>query len=89
MGRRSLRAGGWVAVFALVVTVLGGGSAAAGSPHACAQGRRSITGTLDGADFRVEVPERWNCTLVVYSHGYFPPGLDFGPGRRRLRAGGP
>ncbi len=39
---------------------------------------RSLTGTIDGADYRVEMPERWNCTLVVYSHGYYPEGV-FGP----------
>ena len=35
-------------------------------------GRRTYTGTIDGADYRVEVPEAWNGTLVLYSHGYWP-----------------
>jgi dienelactone hydrolase len=39
------------------------------------EGRRSYTGAIDGAEFRVEVPERWNGTLVLYSHGYYPAGF--------------
>jgi dienelactone hydrolase len=38
-------------------------------------GRRSLTGSIDGAPYRIEVPERWNGTLVLYSHGYYPPGF--------------
>ncbi|MFF5991604.1 alpha/beta hydrolase family protein [Prauserella flavalba] len=37
-------------------------------------------GWIDGAEYRVEVPERWNGTLVLYSHGYLPPGLELPPG---------
>lgn len=33
----------------------------------------SETGWIDGAQYRVEVPEGWNGTLLLYSHGYFPP----------------
>jgi pimeloyl-ACP methyl ester carboxylesterase len=44
---------------------------------AVVEGRRSLTGELDGARYRVEMPEHWNGTLLLYSHGYFPPG--FGP----------
>ncbi|MEV4625815.1 alpha/beta hydrolase-fold protein [Micromonospora sp. NPDC049523] len=36
--------------------------------------RRSYTGTIDGAGYRVEVPQGWNGTLVLFSHGYYPPG---------------
>jgi pimeloyl-ACP methyl ester carboxylesterase len=33
------------------------------------------TGTLpDGATFLIEVPSPWNGTLLLYSHGYVPPG---------------
>lgn len=39
------------------------------------EGRRSYTGVIDGAEFRVEVPERWNGTLLLYSHGYYPDGM--------------
>ncbi len=34
------------------------------------------TGTLsDGAIFLIEVPSPWNGTLLLYSHGYVPPGV--------------
>jgi pimeloyl-ACP methyl ester carboxylesterase len=42
---------------------------------AAADGRHSHSGTIDGAQFRVETPEHWNGTLVLYSHGYLPPGF--------------
>jgi len=42
--------------------------------------RQSHTGTIGGADFRVEVPQGWNGTLVLYSHGYMPPGFQPFPG---------
>lgn len=51
-----------------------------GSTTASAQGRRTFTGEINGAKFRVEVPARWNGTLVLYSHGYFPPGVPEGIG---------
>ncbi|HEY7483647.1 MAG TPA: hypothetical protein VH912_04225 [Streptosporangiaceae bacterium] len=38
-------------------------------------GRHTYTGTIDGADYRVETPAEWNGTLLLYSHGYFPPGF--------------
>jgi pimeloyl-ACP methyl ester carboxylesterase len=43
---------------------------------ASAEGRRSYSGAIDGAAFRVEVPEHWNGTLVLYSHGYYPKGFQ-------------
>jgi dienelactone hydrolase len=78
--RRVLRG---VLLMSLVVSLLAGGSAvsAAGSTAPVAEGRRSLTGTIDGAEYRVEVPERWNGTLVLYSHGYYPEGFpSFGIG---------
>ncbi|MGW6929612.1 hypothetical protein ACWGE0_06045 [Lentzea sp. NPDC054927] len=32
------------------------------------------TGQIDGAEYRVEVPSRWNGTLLLYSHGTYPAG---------------
>ncbi len=32
------------------------------------------TGQIDGAEYRVEVPSRWNGTLLLYSHGAYPAG---------------
>lgn len=34
----------------------------------------TLSGTLDGADYLIQVPETWNGTLVLYSHGYVAPG---------------
>lgn len=35
----------------------------------------TYSGTLpDGATFLIEVPTPWNGTLLLYSHGYVPPG---------------
>jgi pimeloyl-ACP methyl ester carboxylesterase len=65
-------------ILALLVglaTLLAGGSVAHAATKANQGG--SFTGTIDGAEYRVEVPERWNGTLMLYSHGFFPPGLDF------------
>src|SRR5438552_7362977 len=30
------------------------------------------TGALDGANYRIEMPARWNHQLVIYAHGYRP-----------------
>jgi pimeloyl-ACP methyl ester carboxylesterase len=55
------------------------GSATSASAEAAADGRRSYEGTIDGADYRVEVPDHWNGTLVLFSHGYYPfPGFGDG-----------
>jgi pimeloyl-ACP methyl ester carboxylesterase len=57
---------------------LGVGTAALGAGPATALasgGPRTITGTLhDGATYLIQVPARWNGTLVLYSHGYVTPG---------------
>ncbi|HYX68868.1 MAG TPA: prolyl oligopeptidase family serine peptidase [Terriglobales bacterium] len=42
-------------------------------PGALAQ--MTFTGTLpDGATYLIEVPDNWNGTLLLYSHGYVTPG---------------
>jgi hypothetical protein len=46
------------------------------APATAAQGRQTYTGVIDGANFKVEMPERWNGTLVLYSHPYYPPGWE-------------
>jgi pimeloyl-ACP methyl ester carboxylesterase len=72
--QRRIRAGVAVGLLACALAVT-----AAAPTIATAEGRRSYSGTIEGAKFRVEVPERWNGTLVLYSHGYMPPGFpDFG-----------
>ncbi|MEZ5116859.1 MAG: hypothetical protein R2737_11380 [Candidatus Nanopelagicales bacterium] len=42
----------------------------------------ACSGTLEGANYEILLPEKWNGTLLIYSHGYrpaqpFPP--DFNP----------
>ena len=45
-----------------------------GTPPASPTGSfRTITGTLDGAAYWMDVPSRWNGTLLLYSHGYRVP----------------
>jgi pimeloyl-ACP methyl ester carboxylesterase len=39
-----------------------------------ASGAQTLTGTLDGAAYLIQVPDPWNGTLVLYSHGYVVPG---------------
>src|SRR5215510_4906850 len=29
-----------------------------------------LTGALDGAPYKIRVPDNWNRTLLVYAHGY-------------------
>ncbi|TWP52687.1 alpha/beta hydrolase [Lentzea tibetensis] len=56
-----------ITIALLLVTTLGV------AMPAKAAGRRTYTGAIDGANYRVEVPDRWNGTLVLFSHGYVPP----------------
>lgn len=53
----------------------------AGTPAGADEGPRSYAGTIEGAEFRVEVPRDWNGTLILYSHPYYtpdiPPGIGF------------
>ena len=62
------------ALLAVAVTLVAPSARAAPAPHPD-PGRHSFTGTIDGADYRVETPEHWNGTLILHSHGYFPPGF--------------
>jgi dienelactone hydrolase len=51
-------------------------------PAGCsaAPGEILCTGTFaDGALYKVEVPQGWNGTLLLYSHGYVLPGLPYLP----------
>lgn len=47
---------------------------AAGQPDRATASGRALTGVISGAQFDVELPEGWNGVLVLYTHGYFPPG---------------
>src|SRR6266404_5705026 len=46
----------------------------AGSVTGAAANPPPETGTIDGANFKIEMPASWNGTLVLYSHGYVTPG---------------
>lgn len=35
-------------------------------------GGLTCTGSIEGAEFRVEMPSDWNGTLLLYGHGYLP-----------------
>jgi len=82
MMRFRLRVLTGVAALGLVAGVLAAGSpAGAAAAASTAEARRTIVGSLDGANYRIEVPAQWNSTLVLYSHGYLPPGFpSFGIG---------
>src|SRR2546422_3580720 len=44
-------------------------------PVLCLGAGRTETGEINGAKFRIDMPEKWNGGLVVYCHGYSPkPG---------------
>jgi pimeloyl-ACP methyl ester carboxylesterase len=72
-----------VALGALVAAPVAGAGADAwadaGGGRPPDPGRHTFTGTIDGADYLVETPEDWNGMLVLYSHGYYPPGFPSAP----------
>jgi pimeloyl-ACP methyl ester carboxylesterase len=69
-----MRLGSLVVLLVALLAGLVTGTAAA------ATGRHTYTGAIDGADFRVETPERWNGTLILFNHGYIPEGVPIPPG---------
>ena len=64
--RRSYKA--FLVLLATAIAVM------AGSVTATAANPPPETGTIDGANFIIEMPATWNGTLVLYSHGYVVPG---------------
>lgn len=57
----------------LVLLVLVSSPSALAAENASAVAQPSEhTGTIDGAPWRLDVPENWNGELVVYMHGYAP-----------------
>lgn len=69
-----------VALAAVTAGLVTGQTSAAADPSTAWPGRHSYTGTIDGAEYRVETPARWNGTLVLFSHGYIPDGVPIPPG---------
>ena len=93
---RALRRGAAVAVLAAVGI---GVAIAAGSARSAASGDGreplavtcrdvACSGTIDGAAYRIELPARWNGSLILWFHGY-QPVVDLGTKRpvRRASAG--
>jgi pimeloyl-ACP methyl ester carboxylesterase len=58
------------------------------TPVAAETGRHTYTGTIDGAEYKVETPAHWNGTLVLYSHPYYIEQIPAGIGHaNRAEAG--
>jgi pimeloyl-ACP methyl ester carboxylesterase len=43
----------------------------------CAAAPKTEIGEINGAKFRVDVPENWNGELVMYCHGYSPVAVSY------------
>ncbi|MFI6094750.1 alpha/beta hydrolase family protein [Lentzea sp. NPDC051213] len=67
-------------VLALVLLLLISVTGTSYATTATVPGRHTYTGTIDGAGYRVETPERWNGTLILFSHGYIPEGSPWPQG---------
>ncbi|MGP4012361.1 alpha/beta hydrolase family protein [Streptomyces sp. 4N124] len=59
------------AVAVCLSTALSGPADADDNRGAPAGGQRTHEGIIDGAPYRIEMPKRWNGTLVLFSHGYY------------------
>jgi pimeloyl-ACP methyl ester carboxylesterase len=70
---RSAWPASWAALSALLIFALGG-IARTDTPTSA---ERVETGTLDGASFRIDMPEKWNGVLLVYYHGYSETPVTF------------
>ena len=50
------------------------------SPRGTAAAWHQVTGRLAGAPYQIDLPVRWNHTLIIWSHGYepgpYPPRVD-------------
>src|SRR3954453_7666090 len=62
----------FLVIFAIVSNLVAGVGVAAGSARAAAP--QTLTGKIGTADYRIQVPDPWNGTLVLYSHEYIVPG---------------
>jgi pimeloyl-ACP methyl ester carboxylesterase len=64
----------------LLLVGLVGVTSTAEATTATGTGRHTYTGTINGAEYRVETPARWNGTLILFSHGYIPDVEGIPPG---------
>ena len=50
------------------------------SPRGTAAAWHQVTGRIAGAPYQIDLPVRWNHTLIIWSHGYepgpYPPRVD-------------
>ncbi len=67
---------GLAVVVVLLVGVAARTIAARAATSICAgdTGLKALTGTIDNANYKIEMPASWNGTLLLYSHGYVFPG---------------
>src|SRR5262245_9118812 len=71
MTERAIRTLAAASLAAGLLTVGSGGVASAAAPTAPSG---TFTGTIAGADYKIEIPPHWNGDLLLFSHGYVAPG---------------
>jgi len=76
MKRRLLSLGIMLLLCSTLATMSAGtafaGTAVAHTHNSCVNsgGTNTLQGTIDGANYLIQVPSNWNGTLLLYSHGY-------------------
>jgi pimeloyl-ACP methyl ester carboxylesterase len=72
MGKQSVQraARGAALILSALAFIACGGAARADTPAPAAPPVRVETETLDGASYRIDMPEKWNGVLLIYYHGY-------------------
>lgn len=76
MKRRLLSLGILLILYSTLATMSAGtafaGTGAAHTSSSCVNpnGTNTLQGTIDGANYLIQVPSNWNGTLLLYSHGY-------------------
>ncbi len=76
MKRRLLSLGILLVLCSMLATMSAGtafaGAGAAHTSSSCVTpgGTNTLQGTIDGANYLIQVPSNWNGTLLLYSHGY-------------------
>ncbi len=63
-----------LALVAAVLVAACAGSTSATNVSTPSTGPQILTGSIGAAKYTIEVPQRWNGTLFLYSHGYVSPG---------------
>jgi pimeloyl-ACP methyl ester carboxylesterase len=76
-GQLAQRAARGAAFCLSALAFIAAGGAARADTAAPAPAVRVETGTLDGASFRIDMPEKWNGVLLIYYHGYSETPVTF------------